>query len=361
MRLGYFSDTYLPTMHGVTTSIRDFGEELVKRGHKIFLYAPDCDREYDKGMKVYSCKGVDFKPYPGFRSGFALQMKIPELDLIHAQSPANLGWYALKIGDKRNLPVVYTYHTLLPDYAKYLFPFAPNIGSWIIVQYLKFFINRCDGVIAPSIAIKNLIPDVKPPVEVIPSGVNLQRFQRVENARDQLGIKCRGRFFLSLCRLGYEKRIDVIIKAAKKVMEEKDRLYVVGKGPEMNNLKKIAGDDKRIVFTGYIPDEDVASYYSAADFYILASDTETQGLTPLEAMACGVPVIAANAMANPEQILDGKNGYLFKANDVDDLARVMNRAENTEHLVRGALKMADERSVVRQTDQLEKYYEGFMK
>jgi len=122
----------------------------------------------------------------------------------------------------------------------------------------------------------------------------------------------------------------------------------------------MAGKDERIIFTGYVPDEDVATYYSAADFYILASDTETQGLTPLEAMGCATPVIAANAMANPEQILDGINGYLFKPNDVDDLAQKMTNIEKTEKLVNGALKMAQERSVPRQTDILEKYYEKFL-
>jgi len=360
MRLGYFTDTYLPTMHGVTTSIRDFGEELTNRGHEIYLYAPSCDREYDKGMKIYSCKSIPFKPYPGFHAGFALQMKIPEIDLIHALGPANLGWYGLKIADKRKLPVVFTYHTLLPEYSKYLFPFSETIGRWIIVQYLKFFINKCDGVIAPSIAIKNLIENVKPPIDVIPSGVNLKRFYHVEDAREQLKIKCKGRLFLSLCRLGYEKRIDVMIKAAKQAMEKDDKLIIVGKGPEMNNLKAIAGKDKRIVFAGYVPDEDVASYYSAADFYLLASDTETQGLTPLEAMACGTPVIAANAMANPEQILDGKNGYLFRANDVNDLERIMKDIQKSEKLVKGALEMAQERSVIKMTDKLEKYYERFV-
>jgi len=223
MKIGYFTDTYLPSIHGVTTSIRDFGEELTKRGHEIYLYAPSCDREYDKGMKVYSCRSVAFKPYPGIRAGFALQMKMPKMDLIHAQSPANLGWYALKIADKKNLPVVHTYHTLLPEYTKYLFPFSEKIGRWIVIQYLKFFINKCQGVISPSIAVKELIPDVKPPVEVIPSGVNLKRFYHIENAKEKLNIKCKGRLFLSLCRLGYEKRIDVIIKAAKKSMEKDGR------------------------------------------------------------------------------------------------------------------------------------------
>jgi len=79
MKLGWFSDTYLPAMHGVTTSIRDFGEELTKRGHEIYLYVPSCDREYDKGMKIYSCKSIAFKPYPDMRTGFAIQMKIPKI------------------------------------------------------------------------------------------------------------------------------------------------------------------------------------------------------------------------------------------------------------------------------------------
>ena len=163
-----------------------------------------------------------------------------------------------------------------------------------------------DGVICPSEIVRDLLSDYKVKVEkrVIPTGIELAKFERPEigpehisDLRDKLGIQQDEKMLLSLSRVSYEKNIQAVLKALPDVLKEEPnvKLVVAGDGPYLDNLKVQAEDLKiqdSVIFTGMIPPNETALYYKAADFFISASTSETQGLTYLESLASKTPVIA---------------------------------------------------------------------
>ena len=176
-----------------------------------------------------------------------------------------------------------------------------------MVKYLvRGFLHDVDGVICPSEIVRDLLSDYKVKVEkrVIPTGIELAKFERPEigpehivDLRVKLGIKEDEKMLLSLSRVSYEKNIQEVLAAFAEVLkeEQKVKLVVAGDGPYLENLKEQAADlqiQDSVIFTGMIAPSETALYYKAADFFISASTSETQGLTYLESLASKTPVIA---------------------------------------------------------------------
>jgi len=176
-----------------------------------------------------------------------------------------------------------------------------------MVKYLvRGFLHDVDGVICPSEIVRDLLSDYKVKVEkrVIPTGIELAKFDRPEigpehlqDLRLKLGIKEDEKMLLSLSRVSYEKNIQAVLSAFAEVLkeEQKVKLVVAGDGPYLNNLKEQAQElqiEEYVVFTGMIAPSETALYYKAADFFISASTSETQGLTYLESLASKTPIIA---------------------------------------------------------------------
>ena len=132
--------------------------------------------------------------------------------------------------------------------------------------------------------------------------------------------------FLVVGRLDKDKRVDLVLRAtAAAAALAQLQTVVVGRGKdeaEFRQLAKRLGLEGALVFTGYVPEEDLASLYSLSDVYIGAGAAELQGLAVMEAMATGLPILAANLVALPELVHNGVNGYLFESM-VEDLADKM--------------------------------------
>ena len=163
-----------------------------------------------------------------------------------------------------------------------------------------------DGVICPSRIVYNILEDyeVKIPKCIIPTGIRVDEFLRddiskeeILELREQLGIREKETMLLSLSRISSEKNIQAILKHLPSVISENPnvKLVVVGDGPYLGELKELTKElnlEKVVTFTGMIPHDDVALYYKACDFFISASTSETQGLTYIESIASGKPIIA---------------------------------------------------------------------
>ncbi len=347
-------------MNGVVTAIEGFGRELVKRGHEVHVFAPKADRREHYGMIVHSCSGITFKPYPEFKIAVPIGVKVPELDLVHTHGPFSMGIFGLKIAKKQKIPKVSTFHTLLSEYVIYLSRIGRRITEKIAEEYCNYHYKKYDAVTTPSKVIKDSLPPViRRKATVIPNGVDLKFLRPVRKAKEKLGLEEFEKVYLCLGRLGYEKSIDDLIKAASYFLGDEDVLIIAGRGPAEKQLKELVKKLKlrgKVKFAGFVAEKEKPLYYSAADLFITASTTETYGMTVIEAMACGTPVVAADASAFPELIIEGYNGYLFSPHDPKSLARVIKYHKFPRAMRKNARKFAENYSHEKAGDLLEKVY-----
>jgi len=364
MKIGYFTETYLPQTNGVVESINNFGEELVKRGHEVHIFAPNPGIKEYKGMQIHSVPSIKFKPYPDYKIAIPLKVKIPKLDIVHTHGPFSMGVYGLYTAKKQKIPAVSTYHTLLSEYVSYLSKYGERITKKIAEEYCEYHYRRYDSLITPSNYMKkNLSKKLQAKTTTIPSPIK-NNLKPVPNAKQKLKLQKYKKIYLNLGRISPEKDIDTLLKAAPYFIKKNEILLIAGKGPVLNELKKQAKQLKlknKIKFLGYIPEETKTTYYTAADLFITASKSETEGLVAIEAQACGTPVIAPEITAMPELITEGENGYLFTPDNYKELARIINYHKFPKTMKNKAIKKAKQYSIKNSTDKLEKLYEKTIK
>ena len=338
MRVGLFTDTYFPQVSGVATSIRTLKTELEKQGHTVFIFTTtdkDVNRYEDwQIIRIPSIPFFAFKDRRVAYRGFSKALEIAkqyQLDIIHTQTEFSLGLLGVWVAKELKIPVVHTYHTQYEDYVRYIangMLIRPSMVKYIV----RGFLNDLDGVICPSEIVYDLLTRYKVTTEkrVIPTGIDLAKFERPEitsdhiaSLRKKLNIAENETMLLSLSRVSYEKNIQAIIAALPEVLKETPtvKLVVAGDGPYLDDLKaqvEKLGIAESIVFTGMIAPNETALYYKAANFFISASTSETQGLTYLESIASGTPIIAHGNPYLDNVVTDKMFGMLYY--NEDDLA-----------------------------------------
>ena len=331
MRIGLFTDTYFPQVSGVATSIRTLKTELEKQGHAVFIFTTtDKDVNRYEDWQIIRIPSVPFFAFKDRRlayRGFTKALEIAkqyQLDIIHTQTEFSLGLLGVWIARELKIPVIHTYHTQYEDYVHYIAKgllIRPSMVKYLV----RGFLHDVDGVICPSEIVRDLLSDYKVKVEkrVIPTGIDLAKFERPEIGPEQLrdlleklGIKEDEKMLLSLSRVSYEKNIQAVLAAFSEVLKEelKVKLVVAGDGPYLDNLKEQAFQlniQDSVIFTGMIAPSETALYYKAADFFISASTSETQGLTYLESLASKTPVIAHGNPYLDNLITDKMFGTLY--------------------------------------------------
>lgn len=318
VKIGFFTDTYFPQVSGVATSIKTLKDELEKNGHQVYIFTttdPNAKGFEEDVIRMPSVPFVSFKDRRVVVRGMwyaYLVAKELELDLIHTHTEFGAGLLGKMVGKKLKIPVIHTYHTMYEDYLHYIAK-----GKVLRPSHVKFFsrlfTNHSTGVVCPSQRVIEKLREygVTAPMRIIPTGIELDKFRRLDiteemitDLRKRLGLTAENMMLLSLSRISYEKNIQAIIKGLPKIMQRfpKTRLVIVGNGPYVEDLKELARELQvldMIQFTGEVPNEEVAIYYKAADYFVSASTSETQGLTYTEAMAAGVQcVVEGNAYLN---------------------------------------------------------------
>ena len=331
LTIGMFTDSYVPEINGVVSSLASSVRELRRRGHRVIVIAPSHEHAREE-TDVYRLRSAPFPFYPQFRLAFPLPAKLlaelPQMpfDVIHSHSIFFIGCLGAFVAQRRNTPLILTYHTLWTEYVHYI-PFHEGITRSQAVWLSREFCNRCNAVIAPTHDIRELLLSygVERPIAVIPSGVDVAVFARTTPAAARLRAG-GGPLALFVGRLGREKNIDLVLDAfdAAAAQVAGLRLILVGTGPHEVALRRHAAalrSGSRIEFTGALDQSELGAYYAAADAFVFASTTETQGLVLLEAMTHGVPVAAVDCPVSREAV--GSDAGLLVANTADALASAL--------------------------------------
>lgn len=372
MRIGIFSDTYAPDVNGVVTSVMLLQKTLEDHGHEVFVITNHpklIDIHYQD--HVLRLPGIKLKSLYGYVMTSPIQLRAfrmirkMKLDLIHVHSDFGVGMFSRFISYRLNLPIVFTYHTEIENYTHYINPLelrsVEKFSRFAVAKLSKQLGDHSTAVIAPSKKTKDMLLryGVKKDIFVVPTGVDLERFssdsldvRKITEIRTKYGVLPDECLFIFVGRIAKEKSIDLVIEGFSKVDFSKSncQLMIVGDGPQLNELKQRVHDlelDEKVKFTGKKPAEEVPYYYNAAQAFICASRTETQGLTYLEAMASGLPILA-----RPDKVLEGlvrqgSTGYYFEtaeelARTVEDFTKLSKESmdELKEH-IRSTIKKLD--------------------
>lgn len=367
MRIGLMTDAYYPQIGGVSTSTSLLNEGLQRRGYDSFVVTTtDPDQpEYEEdiyraiSMPFFSAKRMT----PSFHPILKRQIGERGLDIVHTQTEFGIGNFGRQFAKNNDLPHVHTFHTLYEDWLNdQLRAKKGGIKRKLIHRYVRkvsrYFCNAADIVIAPTEKTKRVLCTygVKVPIRVIPTGIDLHWFYKAKdnlearvNLRRQYGVGDSDRLLLYVGRISQEKQIEKLTHYITKRMPLWPQIHfmLVGAGPAANKVQEIIDESpckERIHVIGPVLMENVPQYYAAADLFLSASQSETQGLTYFEALASGLPLLVQED-ACLDGVLNEENGLSFYDETSFDLGLTMLLTESDEKRAlrtQAALKKAHE-------------------
>ena len=346
MKLAMFTDAYYPRINGVTVSVHSYATELVcleyseeqqknslfdeKSSDKISPFkivripsAPFLFSKEDRMMRLdkwYRIKRAmdEFKP-----------------DVIHINSEWTIGYFGALYAHHRKVPFVYTFHTMWEDYLANYIVFLPSASMKTLGKnVVKFYLKRADEIIAPTKRIASVVKDygIEKEVDILPTGIpdgkedctaGEQRKMAAKIYRKFPGLKGK-KILLFAGRIVKEKNLSFLFDVLEKVQKEnpKTALLFVGSGPYVEELQSLAlerGLSDSVVFTGYVPSDELVYFYKIATVFTFPSKTETQGLVTVEAMLAGLPVVAIGILGTAD-VMQGDHGGFMVKDDADEFS-----------------------------------------
>lgn len=332
------TDTYPPDVNGAAYFTHRLATGLAERGNEVHVVCQSEDGPASAsvidGVVVHRLRSAPLLVHPTMRVTVPTRLdrlvEAIEPDVLHTQGHFVVGRAAIAAARRRGVPIVATNH-FMPDN---LFQFAhiparlrEKAGRMAWRDFSRIF-NRADHITTPTPLAAGLLADqgFAREVEAVSCGIDLTRFHPHAEpkawARKAFDLPDR-ETIMFVGRLDEEKRIDEIVRALPMVLNETDaQIAFVGKGNQRPHLEKLAkriGVGDRTFFLGFVPDEAMPQAFAAADVFAMPGIAELQSIATLEAMASGLPVVAANAMALPH-LVDG-NGFLYEPGDVVSLSK----------------------------------------
>ncbi len=330
MKILLTTDTYYPYISGVVISTHNLYKELKAMGHDVRILTLSEDGKEKIDGDIYKLKSFDLKIYPGIRLKKPFNTEVGESiinwkpDIIHSQTEFSTMINAKYIASKLKIPHIHTYHTMYEDYLDYILS-GKVITPKTMARLTKLLLNTFNRVIAPTAKVEKVLRGygVKSPISVIPTGIDLSRFQKniTEEEKFQLrakyNIDSTDSVLVFLGRVAYEKNINEIIEMFSRLDGEINnlKLLIVGKGPYLNNLKELTKAknlEDKVIFTGEVNPSEVYKYYKISDAFVTASTSETQGLTYIEALSSGLPVICRYDTCIEGVVETGINGFVYE-------------------------------------------------
>jgi glycosyltransferase involved in cell wall biosynthesis len=365
MKIAIFTETFLPKIDGVVTILCQVLERLQARGHQALLFGPPGGpREY-AGAEIVGVGGPPLPFYPELRINIPRRFVWEKVqafqpDLVHLAGPFFLGPFGLSYARRLGVPILASFHTHVPRYARY---YGGGFIEPVLWAYLRAVHNQAQLNLCPSTeTLKELRAHGFERVRWWQRGIDTERFS--PGPRDAaLRARLSGGhpdelLVLYVGRLSPEKRLELIRDPLFSVPGV--RLAMVGGGPSAAQLQRhFRGTPTS--FPGFLRGDDLVAAYRAADLFLFPSTTETFGLVALEAMACGTPVIAANTGGVLDIIRDQENGLLFDPANPGEIAGLVRRLQQEpglhERLRERGLRHAHSRAWQATMDQLIDYYQ----
>jgi 1,2-diacylglycerol 3-alpha-glucosyltransferase len=341
------SDVYFPRVNGVSTSIRTYARALVALGHRVTLVAPDYDEpeaqaardaELGTGFEVIRvpARVLFFDPEDRLMRPQALRSVADRLaarrwDVVHVHTPFRAHRHGVRIARACGAPVVETYHTYFEEYVAHYLPWCPApLLRFAARRLSRTLCHEVDHLIVPTEEMTDVLHSygIRTPATVLPTGIDLDEFAGGDGARFRAahGISPDAPVIATVSRLAIEKNIPFLIDVAKRVVREAPslRFVIAGEGPDAKRLRRLVQShalDPHVLFVGNLDRRTaLLDCYRAADAFVFASPTETQGLVLIEAMALGVPIVSTAVMGTTTVLRDAQSAVVSEEN-VETFAR----------------------------------------
>ncbi len=340
MHITIFSESYPPVTNGVAVSVSILRRQLERLGHRVTVVTaqhPQSPPREEGVFRLPSFRWFSAPDYP-----LPQPRPLPQLhrffqqnrvDVIHVQIPFLLGLVGLRMGRRYGIPVVAHYHTLYDRYLHYAPVLPQGMLRALLWWHLRGFYRQVDAAIVPSQFARRYIESfgvTASAIEVIPTGVEFHpRWLDRQQARALYGLPDSVPIMVYVGRIAREKNIDLLLEMLRLVRREVPEvlLWLVGDGnaePMVRQRVQQMGLSEWVRLQGRVPHEQISAVYAAADMFVFASVTETQGLVLWEAQAHGLPCVVVNAGGAPESVRDGVDGSLVP-NEAGALAQAVIR------------------------------------
>lgn len=381
MKIGLFTDTYLPTINGIVNQVFYLKELLEKRGHEVHIFCPEVKNYNFDDPRIHTYPSIF--PLEPFEKLFDIQLGaqfssplkdysklIKQLDVIHSHHVWLVGNYGAWYAKRYKVPFVFTVHsnykTLEPG-----LPMNKQVFHWFWKKILQGYSKKAIVTVSPSIAIKNQLQKyygILGNHQVIYNGVDVKKFakkdfSKLKQLKEIYGIQKKDFVLMYAGRLSREKNLEVLFNTLLPLLKKNSRLklLVVGDGPLQEKLGEMARDvgvEDRVLFSGFIKNGDIVNYYHLAHVLVTTSLSEAFPISLLEAIASGLPILALKGVGIDEIVVSGKNGYLCKKpNEFEKhIQKMQEDLDLYQKLSDGAVKSAQNFSIEKCVDKYEELY-----
>lgn len=332
MRIAIVTETFVPATDGICTRLANFVVQLKEIGHEVIVISPDLGISDYKGVPVYGLETVTFPLY-GSRPWGLPSRKVKSIfkkfkpDVVHAVNPISLASSAVHYANKLNIPLITSYHTHLPNYLDH---YNMSLFKPVLWDYIRFWHTKSDVNITVSQSLMDELNDEMIPTHgVLPRGIDIEgrhpEYFDQELYNELTDNNPNNKLLVYVGRLAPEKDIDHL----RAIFDERDDLClaIVGDGPDRERLEEVFAGTKTH-FLGFKHGEDLSKAFATGDAFVFPSTSETFGLVISEAMASGIPVIAAESEPTVEQITDNETGLIYESGNTESLMKAINSVDN---------------------------------
>jgi len=336
MRVVLCTINYLPELNGQAIFTANLAQGLAARGHQVWVVRPGTGFRFTQiaegNVKIIGLPAVrlsfihkDLRLAVGYRRLLQRLFEQIRPEVVHVQDPSPFCQSAVGEARRRGIPTIATHHPgpeiSAPYFARLPLPFKRAVEAigWL---YVAQHLNRADAVSVPSRSSAQMLAahGVRQPARPVSCGIRLNEFtppSAIDRRKilENFGLPADRVIGLYVGRVDAEKRVDVLIEGLAALQDDRIHLAIAGNGaclPQIKRLIRKRGVEQRVHLLGNVPHENLPALISAADLFLMPGDAESFSIATLEAMACGKPVLAANAAALPELVSHLQNGYLFQ-------------------------------------------------
>lgn len=328
MKIAFFTNNYLPNPYGVSRSIESFRHQLTALGNNVTIFAPAWDKDRSARDDVYRYPSIDIRyrfnlplvmPYSRKLSSV---LKNSQFNVIHTHHPTALGVVAKKVAQQKNIPLIFTWHTLYDHYTNFVpFPLRFLVFWWFIPTAVRYA-NNADSIVVPTEYTKQYMLSkgvTNPNISIIPTGITSTVYDKAQpdTVRKEHYIAQENTIILTVCRLTKEKNVLFLTEVVLPVLKRHRNVcwIVVGDGYLRASMEECAvryGVSDRVLFVGEKNQTEVRDYYAGSDIFVYASVSETQGMVISEAMYMGLPIVAVDSAGVSDLIIHKETGMLVE-------------------------------------------------